>query len=117
MSGQGPQIVIATYRVQARRMDEFMGLLRSHYPTLRRLGLVTGTPPVVYRGEEDQREGGGPIVFEIFEWVDGEAAGTAHQTPEVARIWEAMGAMVERRGGRPDLEFPHVERVDVAWGS
>lgn len=113
MSGKGPETVIATYRVKAERLEEFMALLRRHHPTLRRLGLATEREPEVYAGEED--EGGGPIVFEIFEWVDGAAAGTAHHTPEVARIWEAMGTMVESRGGRPKFEFPHVKRLHVAW--
>lgn len=105
-----PETVIATYRVQPARLDAFLGLVREHYPTLRRLGLVTDDPPVVYRGEE---RGGGPIVFEIFTWKDGDAAGVAHHTPEVARVWEAMGTMVEDRPTGEKLSFPHVERVDL----
>lgn len=110
MKPADPETVIAIYRVRAEKLDAFMALLRRHVPTLRRLGLATDDPPVFYRGEENE---GGPIVFEIFRWADGEAAGTAHHTPEVMAIWETMGAMTEERDGRPQFEFPHVERVEL----
>ncbi len=107
-----PETVIAIYRVSAEHEKDFFALLRQHYPTLRRLDLVTDQKPVVYRGEEHD---GGPIVFEIFEWKNGAAAGIAHETPEVAKIWEGMGTMVESRDGRPKFEFPHVKLVENAF--
>jgi hypothetical protein len=103
--------VIAIYRVRAEKLDEFLRLLEKHHPTLVRLGLATKEPPTVYRGAERDKK---PIVFEIFTWVDGQAPETAHHSPEVMKIWEAMGAMVEERGGIPKFEFPHVERVQLA---
>lgn len=109
MTSSRPETVIAIYRVRADREKEFMALMRRHYPTLSRLGLVTGDRPVVYRGMEK----GAPILFEIFTWKDGKAPDTAHELPEVMRIWEAMGSMVEERDGRPKFEFPHVDRVDL----
>ena len=112
MSTEGPQTVIAIYRVRADKEDEFLGLMRQHHPSLRRLGLVTEDRPVVYRGTE---KGGGPIVFEIFSWKDEQASSAAHQLPEVMKIWEAMGTMVEEREGRPKFEFPHVSRLDIAF--
>ena len=63
----GPETVIAIYRVQKAREDDFMALLREHHPTLLSLELATPDAPVVYRGQERD---GGPIVFEIFTWVD-----------------------------------------------
>jgi len=105
--------VIATYRVRAGREKEFMALVRKHHPVLRRLGLATDDEPIVYRGEE---EGGGPIVFEIFSWKDAEGPDVAHHTPEVMAIWEAMGRLVEERNGKPKFEFPHVERLELAFG-
>lgn len=106
----GPQTVIAIYRVQAERLDAFLGLLAQHHPTLVRLGLATGEPPVVYSGAERD---GKPIVFEIFRWADAEAAEKAHGSPEVLRLWEGLEALVEERGGIPKFEFPHVERIDL----
>jgi len=105
-----PETVIATYRVRADQEDAFFELLRRHHPTLVEVGLATPQPPVVYRSLEGER---GPTVYEIFTWVDGDAARVAHETPEVMRIWEAMGTMVEERDGRPKFEFPHVARVEL----
>ena len=65
MSPRERNTVVATYRVLPGKQDEFLALLREHHPLLDRLGLVTKARPRVYVGEE---EGGGPIVFEIFNW-------------------------------------------------
>ncbi len=113
MNASTPQTVIAIYRVRADREDDFFGLLRKHHPSLHRLGLVTDDRPIVYRGREE--EGGGPIVFEIFSWKDANAPNAAHRLPEVMKIWEAMGTMVEEREGRPKFEFPHVSRLDLSF--
>jgi hypothetical protein len=108
--GNAPETVIAIYRVKADELGAFLELLKKHVPTLRRVGLVTNDAPVFYKGAEDD---GRPIVFEIFTWKDGKAPEVAHQTPEVMKIWEVMGTMTEERDGRPQFEFPHVERFDV----
>ena len=106
-----PETVIAIYRVQPAEETAFFEVLRRHHPTLRSLGLVTETEPIVYRGQEQD---GGPIVFEIFTWIDGDAPNKAHQLPEVMQIWEPLGALCEERAGKPKFEFPHVEQVDLA---
>ncbi|MHC5062371.1 MAG: putative quinol monooxygenase [Planctomycetota bacterium] len=111
MNSSAPETVIAIYRVQAEKEAEFFALMRKHHPTLKQLGLVTDKEPVVYRGSEGD---GKPIVFEIFDWKDGQAAHVAHETPEVMQVWEAMGTMVEERDGKPKFEFPHVEMVDLS---
>ena len=113
MTSTNPQTVIAIYRVRADREKEFLALLRRHHPTLRRLGLVTDERPTIYRGAE--KEGGAPIIFEIFSWKDAQASSAAHELPEVMQVWEAMGSMAEQRDGRPMFEFPHVSRVDVEF--
>ena len=106
-----PETVIATYRVQKSKEQAFLELLRKHHPVLVRLGLATEEEPVIYRGEED----GAPVFYEIFTWVDGMAPRTAHHTPDVAAVWEAMGTLVEERNGRPKFEFPHVEKLELAF--
>ena len=72
---------------------------------------MTDAQPTVYVGAEHD---GGPIVFEIFTWVDGRAAHTAHETPDVMRVWEAIGELCEERDGRPKFLFPHVQPVELA---
>lgn len=64
---------------------------------------------MTFRGEEK----GGAFYVDIFSWRDSSAPDEAHHTPEVMKIWERMGALVEDREGRPKMEFPHVEPVNL----
>jgi hypothetical protein len=104
------ETVVCLYRVRPGREEQFLSLLGRHWPTLRELGLVSDARPQHYRGAEQD---GRPLFVEIFEWIDGEAAERAHQHPEVAAIWEPMDALTESRAGRPNMEFPHVRRIEV----
>ena len=97
------ETVICTYRVRAGCEEEFVSLLRDHWPALDRLGLVTGEPSRAYRGTEGE---GKPTYVEIFTWMPG-AAERAYKTPEIVAIWDRMEPLVEERGGRPKWEFPH----------
>lgn len=63
------------------------------------------------RGTE--QDNGQPIYFEIFDWQDG-AVGRAHEHAEVMAIWGPMEALCEARGGKPNMEFPHVGRIHLA---
>lgn len=110
MAQSGTETVICIYRVREDSQDEFLGLLERHWPTLRSLGLASETPPRHFRGAEQSGE---PLFVEIFEWASAEAAGTAHAHPEVMAIWEPMDALTETRDGRPNMEFPHVQPLDV----
>ena len=103
-----PETVICHYRVAAGNESRFERLLAEHWPTLRRLELVTEQPPQQFRGRE--QDSGEPIYFEIFEWRDG-AVDRAHEHPEVMAIWEPMDGLCESRGHKPNMEFPHVTRL------
>ncbi|HEY8157008.1 MAG TPA: hypothetical protein VII72_22975 [Myxococcota bacterium] len=105
-----PEIVICTYRVRRGREAEFERLLARHWPTLRALDLVTDRPPQHFRGCEPD---GAPVFVEIFGWSSAEAAGIAHEHPEVMAIWEPMDQLTETRGGRPNLEFPHYQPLSI----
>ncbi len=102
--------VICHYRVARGNEAAFEALLANHWPTLNRLGLVTATPSRHFRGTE--QDNGEPIYFEIFEWLHG-ADTQAHEHPEVMAIWGPMDALCETRGGKPNMEFPHVEPLDT----
>lgn len=106
-SSQSGHIAICTYRVRSGNESNFENLLRQHWPTLHGLGLVTGTASQIYRGHD----GEGPVYMEILEWVDAKAPEEAHHTPEVMKVWEPMGQLVESRSGRPPMEFPHFARL------
>ncbi len=104
---------ICTYRVQQGKEQAFRDLLARHWPTLRRLGLVTEARPQIFQGLD---EAGKPFFVEILTWRDGERSpATAEQTPEVMAIWEPMGALVEPRLGRPGMEFPHADPVEIEF--
>jgi|SRR5579883_835151 len=106
----GPQVVFALYKPHAGKDAELRKLIAEHVPTLRRLELITDRPATLVRS------GNGTYV-EIFEWATVESAGLAHQHPEVARVWEAMGQVCDL----PTLDsleetkhrFPHFAPVDL----
>lgn len=104
------ETAICIYRVRAGQEQAFEALLSRHWPTLHGLGLASDAPPRHYRGAEQTGE---PLYVEIFQWASAGAAGAAHQHPEVMAIWEPMDALTERRDGRPNMEFPHVQPLDL----
>ena len=110
MSSLEPATVLCTYRVKPDKEDEFLELLRQHWPKLRELGMVTSAPSTVYRGTDGEQR---PYFVEIFSWSSPEVVERAHQHPEIMAIWEPMDLMCEARDGRPNMEFPHVERVSL----
>jgi hypothetical protein len=101
--------VFCHYRVAPGNETAFEKLLKDHWPTLHRLGLVTDEPSEHFKGEDQE---GGPLYIEIFAWLDG-AASRAHEHPEVMAIWEPMDQLCERRHGKPNMEFPHLVPFDV----
>ena len=111
--------VICTYRVREGVRDEFLALLRKHWPTLRAAGLASDTPAVHFEAVADAGDPhaeSGTTFIEIFSWAGAGMADRAHELPEVMAVWEPMGALVEGRGGRPAMEFPHVRPLDLGSG-
>ena len=106
------EAVICTYRVKAGSEAGMLELIGQHWPTLRRLKLVTPERPVVFEGQD---ESGKTFFVEVFSWVDGEAAGRAHHMPEVLAVWGPMGDLVEERLGRPGMEFPPVKPAAIRF--
>ena len=39
----------------------------------------------------------------------------AHELPDVMAVWEPMGKLCEARDGRPAMEFPIVEPIEVPF--
>ena len=65
-----------------------LDLVRSHVPTLQRLGLATDRAPMLMRGAT------GTLV-EAFEWVSAAAIEQAHSHPEVRSMWDRFAALCE----------------------
>ena len=110
MPSARPQTVICTYRVRPSQDEAFREQLSRHWPTLRGLGMVTDTPPSLFQGRDAKER---PFFVEIFEWKNADTPAKAHEHPEVMAIWETMDTLCESRDGQPNMEFPHVERVEV----
>ena len=97
-------ITLCRYWVKPEKEAEFKELLAKHWPVFEKLGLVAHDPPhLVFRGESEGRV----FYVETFPWKDSEAAGRAHSLPEVAAVWEPMGACCT------SMEFPDVEQIQV----
>ncbi len=104
------ETVICLYRVKKGNEARFVRLLEKHWPALRSLGLVTRKRARHFRGAEKPGE---PLFVEIFEWVSGKASEGAHEHPEVMAIWEPMDRLCETREGKPNMEFPHVQPLEI----
>ncbi len=90
MSAPVPTMV--TYRAKPGKEAALLALVKGHWPTLNRLGLVTATPAKIWRAEYKK----GSIAFvELFEWKDENSPDVAHQTPDVMAVWEPMGAVMD----------------------
>src|SRR5688500_6203510 len=105
-----PVTSLAQYRVKPGSEEQFLEVLDRHNIVLRDLELVTDRATEVYVGAERGVEG--PFVVEVFDWVDGDAAGRAHTHPRISALWESMAPLCEERGGRPMFEFVSLRRLD-----
>lgn len=109
-----PETVHVTYHVQQGKLDEFLGVLKEHYPACRKDGLVLESPHLILSGKED---GGKPAVVEILTWRDEDAPDSVKEKhPDVAAIWNRLNALVEKRAGKPGIEIDAVEIVVGAGG-
>ena len=98
-------ITLCRYWVKPEKEAEFRQLLKRHWPTFTKLGLVVEKPPhLIFRG---QNKDGRIFFVETFAWKNPEAMKRAHSLPEVAAVWEPMGNCCT------EMEFPSVEQIEV----
>jgi hypothetical protein len=93
-----PEVVFALYRPHAGKDAELRRLISKHLPVLRKLELVTDRPAILVRAKDG-------TYIEVFEWRTEESAKLAHEHPEVAKVWEAMGEVAD---------FPALESLEEA---
>jgi len=101
----GPETVLATFRIKAERLPEFLKMMPEYWKALRDRDLVTAAPYVLMVGKED----GKPVIYEVFSRKNHEAAD--HVPAAIQAFWDRMNDMVESRGGRAGIDFPEVELV------
>jgi hypothetical protein len=107
---KGPQVVFALYKPHDGKEAGLRSILVEHVATLRRLELATDRPTVLVRSQNG-------TYIEIFEWSTAEAAGLAHQHPEVLKVWESIGKVADL-AKLDSLEeitrmFPHFQPVSL----
>ena len=97
----GPVIFVAVYRPHEGKEKGFLEILKNHEPALRRLGLITERPTVLMQAQDG-------AYIEIAEWVQTDASRLAHEHPEIAGIWEAMGKIADFPGlaGLEEIKQP-----------
>lgn len=83
-------IVIVCYEAKPGQNETLRKLIRSHVPTLRKLGLVTQREPIVMQSQSG-------IFVEIFEWLSEEASRSAHDDPIVQEMWNRFADACEFR--------------------
>lgn len=106
-AADGPETVMATYRVKPAQVDAFLKMMPEYWAALRERDMVVPSPHVLLRGEEN----GKPIVVEILSW---KAHGIPDAVPpEIQSYWDKMNTMVEARDGHKGIEFPEMTLVPV----
>ncbi len=106
-TADGPETVMATYRVKPAQIDAFLNMMPAYWAALRERDMVVPAPHVLLRGEED----GKPIVVEVLSWR--EHGIPDNVPPEIQAYWDKMNAMVEARGGHKGIEFPEMTIVPI----
>jgi hypothetical protein len=81
------------YRPKKGKEQELLALVMKHGPALESTGLIVGPKPVAHRARNIRT--GETFFVEMFEWRDEQAAGIAHQTPEIMAVWEPMTPLLE----------------------
>ena len=94
-SKPGPVNRLVIYRPRKGHEADLAAILQEHGPTLRKSGLITDEPVLLWRATDLQRQEPAPYFVETFQWRDEKASDTAHQTPEVMAVWETMGPHLE----------------------
>lgn len=83
-----PRTVIACYRPRPGQAALLDDLVRSHVPTLQRLGLATDRAATTMRAADG-------TVVEVFEWVSTAAIAAAHGHAELQTLWAAFAECCE----------------------
>ncbi|HEU4411514.1 MAG TPA: hypothetical protein VFS43_40085 [Polyangiaceae bacterium] len=88
-----PVTMLVSYYPKEGKEEELRALVEKHWPTLDRLGLVSGEAPRLFRARD--RRSKRTYFVELFQWRDERASDVAHQTPEVMALWEPMGPLLD----------------------
>ena len=107
MSGE---YVICVYRPKKVEGDEFKKSLDEHLDVLDRGGYLASRQHLVLQSEKDG------TVLELLEWKSRDAAGRAHNDPNVQKIWGQLSEVAELISlndlAEAEETFPHFAPFD-----
>lgn len=89
-------IVISAYKPKEGKVQDLIGVVRTHVPILRRLGFATDRNVIAMKAKDG-------TILEVFEWVSQDAINAAHKHPEVHKMWKEFESCCE-----------YIKLVDVA---
>jgi hypothetical protein len=105
-----PETVHITYHAKAGAEAALEKIILRQWQVARKMNLLNATPHVLVRGQEKNDGDTGKTVFiEVAEWRDENIPD--HAPPEIQEIWKEMNGLVERRNGRPGIDFVQVAVV------
>ena len=100
-----PETVFITYHAKAGSEAELETVITRQWAVARQMNLLNATPHVLVRGVEGDKT----FFVEVAEWRDENIPD--HAPPEIQAIWMEMNRLVERRNGRPGIDFIQVAVV------
>ena len=100
-----PETIVSIMRPKAGRDADLLSAIREARGIYERLDAVTG-PYTLYRAGDEL---GGVYFIEIFTWRSGDIPD--HAPPEIKAVWDKLQSLVEKRAGRPGIEFYAVAPV------
>src|ERR1700753_4191570 len=80
--------VIVAYKPKPGKAEDLKALMQTHLPRLKQEGLVRDKESFIMETAD------GTIV-EVFEWLSDEAIQTAHQNPEIQKMWGEYAAVCD----------------------
>ena len=98
-----PETIVSIARPKHGREADLLVAIRETRAVYERLHAVTG-PWTLYRASDEL---GGAYFIEIFTWRSGDIPDNA--PPEIRAAWTKLESLVEKRNGRPGIEFYAVE--------
>src|SRR5512135_1087975 len=98
-----PETIVSIERPKHGKEADLLAAIREAHAVYERLNAVTG-PFTLYRGSD---EIGGVYFIEIFTWRSADIPDNA--PPEIRAAWAKLESLVEKRNGRPGIEFYAVE--------
>ena len=102
MNEDRPVEVLCRYRLKPGMEQQFEPMLKGHWQLLHDLGLTSPEPARLQRASD---KAGNVAYIERFAWKNADAVDSAHESPEVMRMWEPMGSLCD------DMEFWDVEEI------